>query len=385
MIEASALRKQALNKYPAVVEALLRSENPFPLRIRYSRIQNTATRESILRDIAVLRAESREVLGHGLTIEWQDVNTLKHGRNRLPGNVSLANEADFLGYVAKREEVESIRRAARILSTSFPDLVPALPTLWRLLRTGDGVYWGSVCRVLRYFHEHAFPNRFARELPIEVPTKFIEENRGVLEKLILFVAPQSIQAEGESFEERLGLKTPETLVECRLLDDALLPDWRFRQFTVGLGDLRHLDDVPATNFLITENRTNFLTLPTLPKTIALQGQGYAVSRLKRAPFLRNRRLLYWGDLDSQGFEILAVLRRDFPHVESLLMDESTWNQLSDHRQPGVRTRNAPELFLPHLRPDEIKLFETIRSMNQRLEQERIPHAHAMDILQRALA
>ncbi len=376
MIDATALRKQAANKYPEVVEALLRGANPFPIKLRYARVKTTDSRESILRDIATLKAESREQMGVGLTIAWTEINTVKHGRNTVPDDISLDTESDFLRYVGKHEEVRRILVAAEILSQAFPELRPQLPSHWRLLREGSREFWQQVVRVVSFFQLKPFPDRYIRELPVEVHTKFIEENRGLLERLIRAVAPQSIRPDAETFEERLGLKTPDALIECRLLDHLLLPGWRFRQFTVGLRDLDYLAELPAHTVLITENRTNFLTLPACTGTIAFQGQGYAVSRLRKAPFLKSRRIIYWGDVDCQGFEILAALRREFPQTESLMMDNDTWAQFAGYRVSGVASRNAAEQFLPRLRREEWALFSAVSESGLRLEQERIPHDYA---------
>ena len=385
MIDAAALRKQAENKYPDVVQALLRGETPFPLRLRYPRVKTTDTREAILSDIATLKGESVEQLGYGLTIQWAEINTMKYGRNPVPADISLATEADFFGYVGKRDEVRTIRIAAETLVQAFPDLQVQLPGLWRFLRDGSREFWQQIVRVVRFFKESPFPDRYIRELPVEVPTKFIGENRVLIERLIGVVAPDSLRSDRETFEERLGLKTPDALIECRLLDDGLLPGWHFRQFTVGLRDLNHLGELPTHTVLITENRTNFLTLPLMVGTIALQGQGYAVSRLERAPFLKAKRILYWGDLDAHGFEILAVLRRAFPQVESLMMDAQTWARFPNYRGEGVASRNPPEQFLPFLDEQEVSLFTQISDADQRLEQEHIPQDYVNERLAQKMA
>jgi hypothetical protein len=383
MIDAAALRKQAENKYPDVVQALLRGEAPFPLKLRYPRIKMTDGRETILRDIATLKGESVEQLGHGLTIEWAEINTVKHGRNTVPADISLATEADFLGYVSKQDEMRTIRIAAETLVHAFPDLKLQLPNLWRLLREGSREHWQQVVRVIQFFKDSPFPDRYIRELPVEVHTKFIGENRAVIERLLGAAAPESLRPDRETFEERLGLKTPDALIECRLLDDSLLPEWRFRQFTVGLKGLDHLGELLALTVVITENRTNFLTLPPLRGAIALQGQGYAVSRLGRVPFLTTKRILYWGDLDVHGFEILAVLRRVFPQVESVMMDIRTWNRFPNYRGDGVASKNQPDKFLPFLHPDEAALFSIVTDCNRRLEQERIPQDYSIETLNAA--
>lgn len=375
MIDAGALRRQAANKYPEVVEALLRGESPFPIRLRYQRIKTTDARETILRDVEVLKRESREHLGFGLTIEWTEIDTTRYGRNLVPGDVALATEADFLGYVGKRDEVQVIRVAADVLSGAFPEIGPRLPELWRIMRSGSREFWNQVIHVVSHFQRSPFPERYIRELPIQVPTKFIEENSALIERLVEVIAPHALRTDGVTFEERLGLKTPDALVECRLLDDQILPGWKFRQFTVGLRDLSYLGELPAHTIVISENRTNFLTLPAAIGTIALQGQGYAVSRLKRSSFLASKRIFYWGDLDAQGFEILAVLRRDFPQVESLMMDRQTWLEFPGYRVDGVRSRNRPEQFLPYLTEAEAGMFTKVMATNARLEQERIPQEY----------
>jgi hypothetical protein len=97
-----------------------------------------------------------------------------------------------------------------------------------------------------------------------------------------------------------------------------------------------------------------------------------VSRLRRAPFLKYRRIIYWGDVDCQGFEILATLRRAFPQTESLMMDRGTWEQFAGYRAVGVASRNAAEQFLAHLDGEDGALFTALSESGLRLEQERIP-------------
>jgi hypothetical protein len=394
MINPDALRKQAANKYPEIITALLRDENPFPLRLRYSHIQTTDTREAIQRDIAMLREESREKLGYGLTIEWEEINITRHGRNRVPAGISLACAEDYFAYIGKTEESQNIRAAADALLAAFPGFKPRLHEHWRLLRDGnasDAEFWKHAITVIQYLKNNPFPYCYIRELPIPIPTKFIETNKTLVERLLRALSPASLRETAETFEERLGLKTPDALVECRLLDNTLCPDWKFRQFTVATKDLEHLADIPAHTFLITENRTNFLTLPSASGLVALQGQGYAVTRLRHVPFLKNRRLLYWGDLDPHGFEILAHLRNVFPQTESLMMDADTWNGFQIYQKKTGQSRNNPNLFLPLLTKPEAALFSQILDdqspshQSQRLEQEHIPQSWVLESLQRKLS
>ena len=53
------------------------------------------------------------------------------------------------------------------------------------------------------------------------------------------------------------------------------------------------------------------------------GAGYGFEGLGGVRWLAERRLLYWGDIDTHGFAILDAFRARFGHVESFLMDRST--------------------------------------------------------------
>ena len=79
--------------------------------------------------------------------------------------------------------------------------------------------------------------------------------------------------------------------------------------------------------------------------------------------------MYWGDLDTEGFEILSSLRAVFPHVRSFLMDLDT---LGRWRHLAVAGTGESQTFRRHLTEVEQRAFLCCRDENLRLEQERIP-------------
>ncbi len=58
---------------------------------------------------------------------------------------------------------------------------------------------------------------YIRELPVEVHTKFIEENKGVLKNLLDYLLPEGMVHTGETdFEKRFGLnRTPRWIIKCK--------------------------------------------------------------------------------------------------------------------------------------------------------------------------
>ena len=84
--------------------------------------------------------------------------------------------------------------------------------------------------------------------------------------------------------------------------------------------------------------------------------------------------LYWGDIDTFGFEILNRARSVLPHLRSVLMDAGT---LLDHRSLCVHeTAQVSASELPLLTREEHEVFDGLRGdrwgERLRLEQERIP-------------
>ncbi|KRF05289.1 hypothetical protein ASH00_12955 [Arthrobacter sp. Soil782] len=123
---------------------------------------------------------------------------------------------------------------------------------------------------------------------------------------------------------------------------------------------------------MTENLVNFLALPERTGSLALFGKGYGFSALHEADWLRECSVLYWGDLDTHGFQILDGLRSEHPHVASVLMDEAT---LLAHRDAWGTEPSATRAELTRLTAEELLLYQALQDHTYgsavRLEQELI--------------
>ena len=139
----------------------------------------------------------------------------------------------------------------------------------------------------------------------------------------------------------------------------------------ALADLARLHGFLARVF-ITENETNFLAFPPVDKAIVIFGAGYGWEALARAQWLQRCPIHYWGDIDTNGFAILAQLRARFAHVESFLMDRAT---LLAHESLWGREDRPRAADSSRLTPDERSLYEDLRDHrirpSLRLEQEYI--------------
>jgi hypothetical protein len=235
--------------------------------------------------------------------------------------------------------------------------------------------WPELLLVCAYFQANPRPNLYIRELPIAVHTKFIEQHVGILTRLLDALLPAvDIETSEKHFEQRYGLRCDAPLVRLRLLDPAL-------QARLGLpltdvaAPAAQLATLPCAGLrcVVVENKMVFLTLPSLPNTLAIFGSGFQIQLLHELPWLRQCPIWYWGDLDAHGFQILARFRMLFPQVISLMMDEETFDAFRDFVVTGTP---SAIMELPQLTHDEQALFVKLARASLRLEQERISQAYA---------
>nr|WP_296953753.1 DUF2220 domain-containing protein [uncultured Dialister sp.] len=121
---------------------------------------------------------------------------------------------------------------------------------------------------------------------------------------------------------------------------------------------------------ITENKVNGYTFPDCKDSLILFGMGYGVLELARkVPWLRDREVYYWGDLDSDGFNILSALRHLLPDVKSFLMDRDTLLSFVD---PLIKDTGNTASIPDNLTVSEKMAWKEVHDHGWRLEQERIP-------------
>lgn len=157
---------------------------------------------------------------------------------------------------------------------------------------------------------------------------------------------------------------------------------------ISVGDRVQLPYTPRV-ILISENKDTAVAFPPVPGGVCVEGGGFGGSAAAALPWLVDAPLLvYWGDIDAAGFEILDGFRADGVPATSMLMDMATFERYEqfgtslDRRgmplDPGSR-RN-----LPHLTTDERAMYAALTdptwTRHRRLEQERIPLADALAAL-----
>ena len=326
--------------------------------------------------LSALRRGSKQEMGRGYTLHWQQRLHRLHGSNELPAAVTVDSEADALALLGKQKQMDQFADLAAESLSRFPVLQGWLHGKpLRLLQYAED--WPRILNVLDAFCANPRPGCYLRELDIPgVHSKFIEQHRGFLAEVLDAALPaeaiDTSAAGARSFNRRFGLRDKPARIRFRLLD----PDLAIQGLSdleIPVGDFARLAPGADTIF-ITENDINGLAFPAFPSALIIFGLGYGVDTLSGIPWLADKDVHYWGDIDTHGFAILSRLRQHLPHACSLLMDRAT---LDAHHLLWGREDKAKRFTgdLPGLVGSEQALYRVLCE-NQladclRLEQEHI--------------
>lgn len=371
MITPKEIKEKTQRKYISFLQSVVLDQPFSKLVIRSDKSYSKSSLSDFEKEIQLINSQSKEKKGFGYTLEFQKVKTKYLGMQDLPVSIYFDTEMNFLKFLQKENEVELFKEDIETLTKEFPDLknwIIQNPT--KIIQ--HHAEWPNIIKVCQYFKQIPKPNLYIRELPINVHTKFIERNQSIIKELLDTLISENKKAEEKQFEKRFNLKYSEPQVRFKILDNEIS-----QNFFSGIDDLAipvsqfETLNLPIKKVLVVENKTTLyttLTLPQMGKVIAVFGQGNAVLSIKNTTWLSEKEILYWGDIDVQGFEILSRLREHFAHIKSVLMDKETFDQFFENDK-GTPTSISTKL---NLTEGEQELYDILKTNNWRLEQEKVP-------------
>lgn len=153
---------------------------------------------------------------------------------------------------------------------------------------------------------------------------------------------------------------------------------------------------PVETIMIVENIDCFLDPVPIDHGIVVFGQGKrgpkAISSCNALNHVRQ--IIYWGDMDADGLEILSSYRAHGLAIDSILMDKVSYkcwsrfgtNDVEKGKRPLSEHRHRDGLLLE---PGEQRLYDMLTSPDftgpRRVEQERIPNEAVLSALMAAKA
>jgi hypothetical protein len=344
---------------------------------------------------ADLRADYATV--HGRTVEWQDWAKAHGVELRYETRVAKGGTRQVLPTHA---QVTSIDHAAAVVGGDWPD---------RLQRGRDRLtvlserypalsHYGKVLRLVDKYSEVDF------RLLLVVADWYLEDPL----RATLGVTPRQVPIPGVHAKwlqsHRAGVQALTGLAELGILPGHrprihfTYLDPAYRATGARIHDSATVGDQFAPDYLprlvvISENKDTAIHFPELEEAISVEGVGKGGKTLAAFPWIREAPVVvYWGDIDSDGYEILNGYRVDFDRdIDSILMDQATYDAYSafgtSYDQHGRALSAGEPTVLLRLTEDERSMYERVmdpgHTGHRRLEQERIPLAVALDAVKQA--
>jgi len=277
--------------------------------------------------------------------------------------------------------IQRARLRAAVLTDRFASPV-RLAGLLRDVDAYSDVDFELLCRAAEWFRfnaEFALGRLSARQVPIEgLHSKWLNTSQHLVAELA-----------GMGGAASLGLVEPRRArVNFTYLDPDYLAKGARRHDSETVGDSVALPYEPCV-VLISENKDTVLTFPPVPAGIAVEGNGKGGRTIAALRWVREAPLVvYWGDMDADGLEILDQFRVAGLNVISLLMDINAYHRykrfgvnIDAHSRPlGPRLPRALQTPTTGERDLYQALCSSSWSGPRRIEQERIPLERAADAL-----
>ncbi|MDO4937223.1 MAG: DUF2220 family protein [Sutterellaceae bacterium] len=294
--------------------------------------------------------------------------------------------------VTEPEWKTAVKRLREV--AEFFDIVPTLENtemlfnLTRLMKNSK-VSWSKdysqddfkrLLDLVDWLIEHPDSGAFVREIPLEgIDTKWLERHQKEVCGLFNLVRKHRFGIEPcltENFIQTAGLRVKPLFIRVRHAQH-----WRpgntNAAIQLTLDELK--ETAPASDsVVIIENEQTGLSLNIDANIPILIGMGFGVAVLSQVKWLADKRIVYFGDLDTYGLAIVSELRNVHAQTQSVLMDLPTFQA---YRRLAVIEPKQVGKCPTQLCEGERRLFAELSETGLRLEQERIP----IDVVNRAIA
>lgn len=332
-----------------------------------------------------------QAAGH-YEVEYAAIQHRQLGLQQLPSRIVIPSRAACLRLIRKQTAFDRFQALAQRTLAVWPCLEPVLHD--QPLEVLDAAEdWDRFLSICRFFIDHPRPGIYLRQIDLPgIDTKFIEQHRRMVRLLLDAVLPEcAIDAQAtrntdKGFAKRFGLRVEPPRVRLRFLDPNL-PIRGLGDLEVPIADLVRLPAEIRTVF-VTENKTNGLSFPDVPQAIVIFGRGYDLDSLASNDWLGSKRIYYWGDIDTHGFNILNRFRRAYPDARSILMDDATLRAHLDQcgeESSAKRCTHALSRLTDGENTTYQALIDNRYGTSLRLEQERIRYTKLVQCLEQLVS
>ena len=364
--------EKAEKRYIAVLKSRLKNEDIFPLPLRGCSIDLSVPFTQRMELIHALSKKQKTEKAPGYSLIMDTRKSRTEGDQTFLKTIEFPTLEDYLSFLGKAKEFNRFGKSVKMIRADLPELEEWLrDNPKKILKYLND--WESLISVLLYFRDEEYSAVTLRNLPIQVPTKYIETRQAILRELLDRIMPEErIRWDEPDIALRYGLKKDDDFRFRLILPEALSREIPFRDLAVRPAELAEWNP-PVTYVLVIENKHSFLDIDMPGNWLKIWGMGKGVIRLENCRWLEKNEFYYWGDLDPQGFEILGLLRTAFPHTRSVCMGMDDYRRYEKFAHPAGTFYVREDLPLT---PEEKECYRYLleHADSSRIEQERIDAA-----------
>ncbi|MBS0342258.1 MAG: hypothetical protein JSS56_17195 [Proteobacteria bacterium] len=320
------------------------------------------------------------------------------GHQTMPVRIEFDSPRAVAAFVGKSGPWDRVVARRTAIAKRWPQLASGagIGPLYDWLAAASDADFDRLIDVATWLLAHPRSGLYLRQLPVVgVDTKWIEGGQRRAIATLVGLLHGELNASGETEKDFLrlcGLRGPDPRIRIMVLDPNLRQIFGgLRDLQAPLSELATLAWEPRATLLL-ENLACAHSLPDLASTVAIVGLGRAVSLAAQMPWIHSSCVFYWGDIDTDGLEILATARGLFPGLQSLLMDRDTLVRYRDRWVAEGRPNTLANRG--ELSQEECRLYEALLAnkwedwpgtQGVRLEQERLDWPHVESTLRQAVA
>ena len=306
---------------------------------------------------------------HQVQLRWR-TRAVSHTLQQLPTHLVVEDitEAARLAGEPWLQRLEQARQRAEMLWTRFagnPNLKKVLSGSAEL----SDVDFELLCRAGAWFAANPCSRLTPRQVPIEgMHAKWLNTRLALVKQLAGL--------------DSLGLAPRHpSRVHFTYLDPQYRTTGGRVHDSISIGDNVRLPYIPRV-VIISENKDTAVWFPPVADGVAVEGAGSGAAAFAAVDWVRDAEVLvYWGDLDADGLEILNEFRAAGLPAVPLLMDLETYQRWERY---GVNvdakgkelTARPPRHPVEHLLAEQRELYLNLIDESwtrvRRVEQERIP-------------
>lgn len=301
-------------------------------------------------------------------VEWETINyRAGNGPVSMPLRWILNTPADWINAMADlqiRQEYRILKNITEQVASVFHPILIKHRALWRGRHPHEIISAARLACQLTPGCAKSQPLRLLSGLGVD--TKFIENNVQLLTRLLDVLYSGEVSEQGLITFLDACDETNHWVMVVPLSSDLLV----FKKSRVRTSELAETV-LPASTVLVIENERCLHQLPELPDTIAVLGAGLDLQWLS-GPALDDKKIGYWGDMDSWGMLMLARARSCRPGLHALLMNRALFDLCAPSNavpEPVKVQEGIPVGLLD----EEINFYQYLSTLPcGRLEQEFLP-------------